>query len=203
MEASWKIPETSDAAPFDRGSVLTRIQEMLNHRVAVAEIQRALEDAWKGAISECLALNRKLDSSDLPESPEKRILIQAEAKRRRMEALQQNAFLMFQMITENKYEKQIEKGGEFLEMAGDCPEEVLAARAEEFLIEENTINHDLLEKFAETRKTLENLKAEAGKIRLMPCEAKELGKHLNHDLRLLEAFLKSTGELLGAEIGPC
>jgi hypothetical protein len=196
---SCEIKGGTDPTKAEIAGVKQRIREILEHRISVVELQRALEDAWRSAVSDCLALNRKLQSCDLPDSPEKQILVEAEAKQRRMEALQQHAFLMFQTISENKYEEQIVEGRSLLEELENLRPETAGTRTEAFLVKENAINRELLRKFSETRRTLASLTQEATAIKALPCQPKELKKHLDHDLKLLVTFLRSTGELLGLD----
>lgn len=176
---------------------------MLAHRADVIRIQTALEEAWRSAISECQALNRQLGSYRLPEGPKKQALLEAETKKLRIEALQQKAFLLFQSISENKYEEQITAGEEILTLPAEYPKKTFAEKTEAFLIKENTINSEMLQKFSATRRELKGLAEEAKAIRKLPCKLQPLCKYFDHDLGLLETFLGSTALLLEKNADSC
>lgn len=197
------LPPSPCAHTPDHAILKTRVEAMITHRKAIIQLQEALEDAWKGAVSGSQALNRPLDSQGLPESDKKNTLVEAETKRRRMEALQQSAFLIFQNITENKYEDQLKKGQELLkllEIATESSPKALpkkvAEKTEEFLWLENNLNKEILRRFHTTRKGMTSLLAETLAIQALPCRAAKLEAHLQHDLKLLETFLISADQML-------
>lgn len=170
------------------------IRASLERRKSTIQIQKSIEEAWKSAVNQDnLVLNRPLTSKPIPEGKEGQVLVEAVIKRRHLGAVQQEAFLLFQNLTEGKHEEQVQLGENLLILINDpkSSSDEIGEKTQEFLQQENMVNKEFLRNVKAVQKQLGILLKKITSVRELPCQDTRINNLLRRDTDLLEGFVRS------------
>jgi len=174
------------------------VKSALDKRRIIIASQHELEKSWRTASTPAKALNRPHPGEGLPENRQKKILIAAVTKKRKIEALQQKTFLLFQNITEEKHEGQIQAGTTILDLLAqpDPSQQDISDKIASFFQTENEINKSFLRNVKDCYRNTKPLLEEAAQLKTEDCGDQKIDKILNLEITLLQRFLQSAKDLL-------
>jgi hypothetical protein len=189
------------------------ISHALKNRKTTIKTQKTLEGAWKKAMpKKGLNSNRPMPIKDnnhkggVPSTNIERdtkgiplAISEALKKEKMTEEIQQKIFLVFQAITEEKYEDQIILGKKVLrelskKTAKSSP--TLCEDIESFLKNEDKINKKFIKSVRDSIKELKELKKEIKKGINTPCRDARINKILDGELFIMSEFVESIMDIL-------
>jgi hypothetical protein len=182
----------------DQKQLRKELERVLAGRREVVQILKDLEEAWRQATQECGSINKRVTK---PQNTTQREWNLGQKKRRATQALQQQAFLLFEELTENKHENQIPQGEHLLKDLSK-PNGVEAHVVEAFFKKEDNINKSFLERLNRTRTKIGDLLETQRQVAGLPCPPQSLERQLATELNAMHEFILTTRSLLGEPTTP-